>query len=237
MEISVSIINRTAIASASAHIIKDNTDYTIKIAFDSEWDAILARTAIFIINDAKIEVDFIGSTVSVPRVTGAVECIYFGVYAGNLRTTTCARIICIDSALTKAGDVAAYVVRDIDVQMQDAIADADTIRYSDISEGRQAKTTWANISAKITAGLVTIFAALTHTHILSDISDSPWYRGSIRQSSIAFASEDIYMDQFNIKQLCDPIDDYDAANKCYVDEQIASAIASVDALVGTGVIE
>ena len=79
-------------------IICGNTDYQIQFTFDEEWDAYPEKTARFIWNGQFVDVTFPGDTCPVPLITRAHE-LKVGVYAGELRTTTPAKIECRRSIL------------------------------------------------------------------------------------------------------------------------------------------
>lgn len=96
-EIQIRIRDKIAQVQGNPCIICGNSDYTIAFTFDSEWDAYTAKTArfaycrdgVFLYKD----VLFDGSSVPVPTLYGICE-VAVGVYAGNIRTTTPARIPC-----------------------------------------------------------------------------------------------------------------------------------------------
>ncbi len=79
-------------------IVCANSDYQIKFAFDSEWDAHAEKIARFKWNGSYIDVPFAGDTCAVPEIDNAALC-WVGVYAGELRTTTPAVIKCKGSIL------------------------------------------------------------------------------------------------------------------------------------------
>lgn len=83
-------------------IICGNSDYVVKFAFDEEWDSHQKKTVRFIYNGIVSDVHFEGDTVAVPILRN-VRTLEVGVYAGNLQTTTPARIPCVKSILCGAG--------------------------------------------------------------------------------------------------------------------------------------
>lgn len=105
--ISVSIKDRYALTEGSPVLVCGNSDYFIKFSFDEEWDAYEAKTARFIYTRAgKVryqDVVFTGDTVQVP-VLSMVQAVQVGVFAGNLRTTTPARIPCRFSVRCGTGE-------------------------------------------------------------------------------------------------------------------------------------
>lgn len=94
----ISVANKIAALRAPITIICGNSDYTVEFTFDEEWDDYEAKTAEFKYYDRSgkrlyDEVVFSGDTVSVPILRDIDE-VEIGVYAGNLRTSTGARIPC-----------------------------------------------------------------------------------------------------------------------------------------------
>lgn len=103
----VTINNREAsYVKRCGEIICGNSDYTIQFTFDEEWDAYDTKTARFIWNGQYKDVQFTGSTCSVPILKNT-DSVTVGVYAGQLQTTTAAVIGCRKSIL--CGEVQATV--------------------------------------------------------------------------------------------------------------------------------
>ena len=98
MTIPVTVASRIATAQADAKIICGNSDYTVALTLDSEWDAYTAKTARFAyIRNGKPcyqDVLFEGDTVTIPPLYGVYE-VAIGIYAGDIRTTTPARVVCM----------------------------------------------------------------------------------------------------------------------------------------------
>lgn len=95
----ISVINKMATyTKRDGVIVCGNSDYQVEFAFDSEWDAHEEKTARFIWNGSHKDVKFTGSICPVPVVTKAQE-LLVGVYAGELETTTAAAIPCLWSIL------------------------------------------------------------------------------------------------------------------------------------------
>ena len=98
--INVTIQDKIAAAEGSPTIICGNSDYTVKFTFDSEWNAYAAKTVRFRFyqNGMALHYDilFTGDTVNVPVLHDVYE-VEIGVYAGNLHTTTDARVPCVRS--------------------------------------------------------------------------------------------------------------------------------------------
>lgn len=90
--INISVENKIAEADGTLYVC-DNSDFVAKFAFDAEWEAYENKTARFVYNNSYVDVVFTGNECPVPIISGT----YFfniGVYAGNLHTTTPARVPC-----------------------------------------------------------------------------------------------------------------------------------------------
>lgn len=99
--ISISVENKIAEADGTIYVC-GNSDFVAKFAFDAEWEAYETKTARFGYNNSYVDVVFTGSECPVPIISGT----YFfniGVYAGNLHTTTPARVPCKKSILCDTG--------------------------------------------------------------------------------------------------------------------------------------
>ena len=132
MDIKISIANKRPTVIGTPVIVCGNSDYTITFTFDSEWSTAAQKTARFVYVKAGTikfqDVNFTGSTVAVPVLSGTTE-VQVGVYAGDLRTTTPARIPCEYSilcpdAMEQFGTVDA-------VKLQDQIGDLSQLKTSD----------------------------------------------------------------------------------------------------------
>lgn len=99
--INISVENKIAEADGTLYVC-GNSDFVAKFAFDAEWEAYENKTARFCYNNSYVDVVFTGNECPVPIISGT----YFfniGVYAGNLHTTTPARVPCKKSILCDAG--------------------------------------------------------------------------------------------------------------------------------------
>ncbi len=97
-EINITVDNKIAIKADETEYICGNSDFVAKFAFDAEWEAYENKTARFCYNNSYVDVVFTGNECPVPIISGT----YFfniGVYAGNLHTTTPARVPCKKSIL------------------------------------------------------------------------------------------------------------------------------------------
>lgn len=97
MVINIEVTNKHAKVIGAPVIVCGNSDYSVKFAFDAEWDASGAKTARFVyVRDGAIryeDIVFTGDTAEVPILANIKE-VLVGVFAGDLRTTAPARIPC-----------------------------------------------------------------------------------------------------------------------------------------------
>lgn len=107
MNIEIGVVNRVATPPSDAVIVCGNSDYTLTFNFDAEWSAETTKIARFVwFSKNKTyseEITFDGNTVEAPILTNT-NAVYVGVYAGNLRTTTPAKIVCEPSILCYGQD-------------------------------------------------------------------------------------------------------------------------------------
>lgn len=90
-ELNITIKDKIATKTDSAFYVCGNSDYVVKFDFDSEWDAYSTKTARFAHNGEFTDVVFTGNQCNVPVITSTCI-IRVGVFAGDLHTTTAARI-------------------------------------------------------------------------------------------------------------------------------------------------
>ena len=106
MTIVISISNKRPTVTGTPIIVCGNSDYSIGFSFDAEWANAGVKTARFVYVKAGAvqhqDVVFTGNTVQVPVLSDIRE-VYVGVYAGDLQTTTPARIPCDRSILCGGG--------------------------------------------------------------------------------------------------------------------------------------
>lgn len=100
--ITIKVTNKVASVIGTPVVICGNSDYGLSFDFDAEWDAYDVKTARFVFKkDGKlqfVDIVFSGTQASAPILSGIDE-VYVGVYAGELHTTTPARILCKESIL------------------------------------------------------------------------------------------------------------------------------------------
>lgn len=99
-EIRITVREKTATLSVPATLVCGNSDYTAIFELDDEWAPYTRKTAVFRYyqNGLPIheDIQFSGAKVSIPILRGIDE-VEIGVCAGNLRTTTPARVACVRS--------------------------------------------------------------------------------------------------------------------------------------------
>lgn len=160
-EIKISVKNRVARADTTPYVC-GNTDYRLVFDFDEEWSEYDAKTARFAKESGYEDVVFIGNECPVPAISDTYY-IYVGVYAGDLRTTTPARVACKKSILCGSGlpdppapDVYAQILDMLNQTIKDCQTIADRAeqfrdeadqRASDSEEAAKASATSAAASA------------------------------------------------------------------------------------------
>lgn len=102
-EIGIVVTEKIATVNGTPLIVCDNSDYTIKFTFDTEWakaDNKIARFS-FLKNGLNryIDIPIENDTCNVP-ILSDIEAVAVGAYAGNLQTTTGAVIKCKKSILS-----------------------------------------------------------------------------------------------------------------------------------------
>lgn len=104
--ISITVSNKIAQAAGRPEIVCGNSDYTLSFVFDMEWSAFTDKTVqlAYCRNGTFYheDVEFSGTSVTIPALYGISE-VFIGVYAGNIRTTTPARIPCLPCITDLAG--------------------------------------------------------------------------------------------------------------------------------------
>ena len=100
-------------------IICGNSDYQIEFLFDEDWAEHDKKTARFIWNGTHQDVVFTGTVCKVPVINDA-RMVTVGVFAGDLHTTTPARITAEKSILCSSGRPAAPSA-DVYAQIMDSL--------------------------------------------------------------------------------------------------------------------
>lgn len=90
-EIHISVRDRIACQTDKTAFITGDGDFTAVFDFDEEWESLPARTARFQTENGYTDIVFRGNRCPIPPIHYA-RMLEIGVYAGNLKTTTPARI-------------------------------------------------------------------------------------------------------------------------------------------------
>ncbi len=101
-EINIEVRNKIAEKTDDMIYVCNNSDYIASFDFDSEWDAYNTKTARFSHDGQHTDVVFTGNQCNVPVITNTYA-FHVGVFAGDLHTTTAARVPCRKSILCGAG--------------------------------------------------------------------------------------------------------------------------------------
>lgn len=106
MSIEINVTDKRAVVGGTPIIVCGNSDYKIEFVFDAEWDDYDSKTARFAYLRGGAwhyeDVVFVGTVVAVPILEDIRE-VCVGVYAGNLCTSTPARIMCKPSIRCTGG--------------------------------------------------------------------------------------------------------------------------------------
>lgn len=98
----ITVRNKIATKTDNVAYVCGNSDYVINFDFDSEWDAYDTKTARFAHDGQHTDVVFSGNQCNVPIITNTYA-FHVGVFAGDLHTTTAARVPCRKSILCGSG--------------------------------------------------------------------------------------------------------------------------------------
>lgn len=128
--IQIDVLGKIAILSNPKQcIVCDNTDYAVTFRFSEEWDGYTNKTCRFKYGRKYTDVVFSGDTVEVPRLSDCEVC-EIGIFAGDLYTTTPAKIFCHKSILSGGGSPA-EPTDDVYNQIMDMLAD---IKAGEVSQ-------------------------------------------------------------------------------------------------------
>lgn len=119
--------------SRDGNIVCGNSDYQIIFAFDDEWNGYEEKIARFIWSNKFIDVIFTGDSVQVPLIS-QTNLLTVGVYAGELATTTPARITCTPSILCQVAESEQEVIVDKDGVLQYRTPSPSSANDGDILE-------------------------------------------------------------------------------------------------------
>ena len=153
MIIEINVIDKVATVIGTPVIICGNTDYKLSLTFDAEWGEQAIKTARFVyIRDGEVknvDVPFDGAQVEVPKLHNTKE-VYIGIYAGDLYTTTPARVPCTQSIRCMAAEPEAPLPNMYDqiIAMLNAGIDPGSVKYvaQELTDAQKAQAC-ANIGA------------------------------------------------------------------------------------------
>lgn len=138
--IHITVANKTAVVTGTPAIVCGNSDYVISFTFDSEWSSYTDKTARFSFwrngDRGFIDVDFTGTECNAPVLTDIDE-VKIGVYAGDIRTSTPARIPCA-ACITDGDAEEAEPVFDVFNTITQAISDYKKGNSAGYEAGMQA---------------------------------------------------------------------------------------------------
>ena len=168
MDIKINIVDKRPAVIGTPVIVCGNSDYSIEFTFDSEWSSATAKTARFVYVKAGTikfqDVQLTGNTVAVPVLAGIRE-VMVGVYAGDLRTTTPARIPCEYSILCP--DAQEQIGAVDAVKLQDQIGDLSQLKTTD-SGSLVAAVNWLYENGTIGGGGSVSASGMFVPHISAD---------------------------------------------------------------------
>ena len=106
-EITIQVRDKHATALESPEIVCGNADYTVAFDLDADWQSYAAKTARFnyVRDGVRLHQDvvFQGTGCAVPVMHDVYE-VAVGIYAGDICTSTPARIPCVQSATDDAAE-------------------------------------------------------------------------------------------------------------------------------------
>lgn len=104
--INISVREKIATHTSNIFYVCGNSDFVVHFDFDADWDGVDTKTARFISENGVYQDQvFTGSDCPVPIISNT-NYIRVGVFAGNLQTTTPARVQAARSILCGAGSPA-----------------------------------------------------------------------------------------------------------------------------------
>lgn len=179
-EIQITITEKIAAVRDAPVIVCGNSDYTIQFTFDSEWDDYEEKTAEFRYwrsgEKKRSEVLFSGDTVSIPILRDIDE-VEIGVYAGNLHTSTPAKIDCIRS-ITDGDAVHDPPTPDVYNQLMEYLA------------GMQGGTPQVGRAVGVTRGtMLTRVGQAQRATTVIDMAEEAWETGSGNINTGTFDNE------------------------------------------------
>jgi hypothetical protein len=207
-------------------IVCGNSDYTATFDFDYEWSAQTKRTARFVYYKNGLtlykEAEFTGNTVAVPVLSG-IDYVLVGVYAGDLITTTPAKVLCDRSIL--CGDQLEGLSPEQKAMLQAQIGDLSKLRTMNKDDLVAAiNELQANAAGEITVEQI--------TKAVADYLEKNPVSGEVMAEQVARAVED-YLEEnpaageITAEQVARAVEDYLEKNPAAGEitaEQIAQAV-------------
>lgn len=141
-------------------IVCNNSDYVVRFALDSEWDALALRTMRIVYDSySHTDIAFSGDTVALPTIIDRTS-IGIGLYSGDIHTSTCAMFDCERSVMEKNSHAVAPPSSDVYNEIVGMINDdrlkgdkgspgADGAPGKDGKDGSDATVTAQNIEAAL----------------------------------------------------------------------------------------
>lgn len=121
-EIVVTVKNKMAVGDGSV-IVCNNSDYVVRFALDSEWDALALRTMRIVYDSySHTDIAFSGDTVALPAIVDRTS-IGIGLYSGDIHTSTCAMFDCERSVMGKNSNAVAPPSSDVYNEIVEMIND------------------------------------------------------------------------------------------------------------------
>lgn len=123
-ELHIDVKNKIATYNArDGVIVCGNNDYKIKFSFDEEWSEYPTKTARFIWRGRYYDQEFTGDECQVPIINDTTK-LTVGVYVGELKTTTPAKIPCLISILCGEPEIVDENVKEYRDKAQEAAEQA-----------------------------------------------------------------------------------------------------------------
>lgn len=132
-ELNIKVRNKIAAQADKAEYVCGNSDYIAVFDLDSEWDAYDTKTARFNYNGGHVDVVFDGNKCPVPVITDTF-CFHIGIFAGDLHTTTAARVACKKSVQCGSGTVA-DPPDDVYNQIMELLNNESGVWYPSVKDG------------------------------------------------------------------------------------------------------
>ncbi len=196
MELHINVTNKVATYRLrDGDIVCGNSDYTIRFAFDEEWDGIIDLKARFIWNGVYQDQPIVGGICHVPTLHGAEE-VQVGVYGGALHTTTPAVIKCHKSILCDDPEINTETGKDYENILTDLVRQAEAAAQRAENAAQRAEAAGGTDTVRYT--ITSNLANVTSTNASTIIAKGGTYSatliangGIIDSVSVVMGGEDI----------------------------------------------